>query len=360
MTITGLSAELLKKLTDHGSVPMDNYYEEVSRIPSGSLSFDWALGGGLPRGRFMTCTGEPSYGKTTVALIAAQYVTRHPDEMLHDGRVAFFDMENTYSPAYAASLGIDRDRFHLYQPDSGEQALDTLSLLIEQNIYDLIIFDSVAETAFIAELEAKAGDSHVGVAARKWSQFRRKIKGSLSDSDTCLWFINQTYKLVGVTYGPDEADYGGRALPFGAVIRVKMLSPTKLPHSITFRPKIAKNKTAAPGREASITLGLAASRPFVNVVPELTQVGKELFVFTDKEGAPAGKGGWYFNGEKIGSGSGEPPVQKELYANKDLRKAVEARVREAIVALNQPGVEPDASFDPLTGEVLESEGDGTL
>lgn len=352
----GLDAAILKELSKKGCMPIVDF-EPVERIPSGSLSLDYVLGGGWPRGRISIVTGESSYGKTTILMLTAGYVASHPDQMKNRGLVAYFDTENTYDPRWAEKLGLDPTRVHLYQPESGEQMQDTIYLLLQKKVYDMIVVDSVAETAFNAEYEGSAEDSHVGVAARKWSQFRRKVKNALTASGTALVFINQISLKIGVTMGDPETEYGGKALPYAAVIRLKMLFPDRKskPGFIIFRPKTVKNKTAPSGREGAVELYVGTpdapvGKPFVYIVPEITSVGKSLNVFTKEDGTPiTGSGYWYFGDKKLGVG--EAATQKLIFDDPELFYATEAAVRKAIDDMNRSPIKIE--IDEETGLILD-------
>ena len=111
----------------------------VEPIPSGSLLLDQALGiGGYPKGRIIEIFGPESSGKTTLALHAIAEVQKK------GGRAAFIDAENAIDPVYAQKLGVNIDDLILSQPDSGEQGLNIMLMLIESGAVDLVVVDSVA------------------------------------------------------------------------------------------------------------------------------------------------------------------------------------------------------------------------
>jgi protein RecA len=67
----------------------------VETIPSGSLTLDLALGGGLSKGRVVELYGPESSGKTTLALHAIAEIQKA------GGVVAFVDTEHALDPTYA-------------------------------------------------------------------------------------------------------------------------------------------------------------------------------------------------------------------------------------------------------------------
>ena len=71
----------------------------VETIPTGALTLDLALGGGLPKGRVIEIYGPESSGKTTVALHALAEVQKA------GGVAAFVDAEHALDPVYARALG---------------------------------------------------------------------------------------------------------------------------------------------------------------------------------------------------------------------------------------------------------------
>ncbi len=168
----------------------------VESIPTGAIALDVALGiGGLPRGRVVEIYGPESSGKTTVALHAVASAQRL------GGIAAFVDAEHALDPEYAKKIGVNTDDLLLSQPDTGEQALEIVDMLIRSGAVAIIVIDSVAALVPRAEIEGEMGDSHVGLQARLMSQALRKIAGALHQTNTTAIFINQLREKVGVMFG---------------------------------------------------------------------------------------------------------------------------------------------------------------
>src|SRR6201995_3674533 len=117
-------------------------------IPTGSIALDVALGiGGLPRGRIVEIYGPESSGKTTIALHAVANAQKL------GGIAAFIDAEHALDPEYAKNLGVDTDVLLVSQPDTGEQALEIMDMLIRFGAIDIVVIDSVAALVPRAEIE---------------------------------------------------------------------------------------------------------------------------------------------------------------------------------------------------------------
>ncbi len=160
---------------------------DIEPIPSGSLLLDDALGiGGYPKGRIIEIFGPESSGKTTLGLhaVAEEFKKRVVVQPL-------LMRKNAIDPVYAKNLGVNIDELILSQPDSGEQGLDIMLMLVESGAVDLVVVDSVAALVPQAELDGEMGDNQVGLQARMMSKAMRKLAGAMNQNDCTAIFINQ-------------------------------------------------------------------------------------------------------------------------------------------------------------------------
>ncbi|MHC1560236.1 recombinase RecA [Actinomycetospora sp. C-140] len=300
------------RLGDEGRAP-------VNIIPTGSIALDVALGvGGLPRGRVVEIYGPESSGKTTVTLHAVA------NAQAQGGIAAFIDAEHALDPEYAKALGVDTDALLVSQPDTGEQALEIMDMLIRSNALDVIVVDSVAALVPRAEIEGDMGDSHVGLQARLMSQALRKITGALHASGTTAIFINQLREKVGVMFGSPETTTGGKALKFYASVRLDIRRIETLKDGADAvgnrtRVKVVKNKVAPPFKQAEFDMlyghGISKEGSLIDMGVEQAIVRKS--------------GAWYtYEGDQLGQG--KENARKFLKDNPDVALEIEKRIKEKL------------------------------
>src|ERR1700678_2286792 len=210
----------------------ENTHMQIESISTGALSLDLALGiGGLPRGRIVELFGPESSGKSTLAMHVVAEAQRN------GGICAYIDAEHAMDPIYAAAIGVNVDDLLISQPDTGEQALEIVDMLIRSGALDVVVIDSVAALTPRAEIEGDMGDTHVGLQARLMSQALRRLNGGLSKSNTVAIFINQLREKIGVMYGCFS--YGARVvLADGSTEKIGKIVNQKMPVEVlSFDPK---------------------------------------------------------------------------------------------------------------------------
>lgn len=308
---------------------------QVATIPTGALTLDLALGGGLPKGRVIEIYGPESSGKTTVALHALAEVQKA------GGVAAFVDAEHALDPVYARALGVNIDELLVSQPDTGEMGLEVVDQLVRSAAVDLVVVDSVAALVPRAEIEGEMGDAHVGLQARLMSQALRKITGSIGKSQCTVIFLNQLRQKIGISYGNPETTTGGNALKFYASVRldirrIQTLKKGTEEYGIRAKVKVAKNKVAPPFRIAEFDILFGQGISTLGCLLDLAE----------QQGVITRKGAWYsYAGDNVGQGR-DNTVQR-LQEDPVFAAKVEAQVREKlqITGLSMAGPDQDNSLE---------------
>ena len=299
-----------------------NIGDDIQAVSTGSLGLDIALGiGGLPRGRVVEIYGPESSGKTTLTLSVIAQMQKT------GGVAAFIDAEHALDPQYAAKLGVNVPDLLISQPDTGEQALEIVDMLVRSGSVDIVVVDSVAALTPRAEIEGEMGDSHMGLQARLMSQALRKLTGNIKRTNTLVIFINQIRMKIGVMFGSPETTTGGNALKFYASVRldIRRTGAIKKGDEVIgseTRVKVIKNKVAPPFKQAEfdILYGEGISRE-----GEIIELGVNA-KFVEKAGS------WYsYNGEKIGQGKDNS--RDFLKANPAIANEIDAKIRANMKAL---------------------------
>ena len=321
-----LTLDKLDKTYGKGAVMKmgDSIVQEVEVISSGSIGLNVALGvGGYPKGRVIQIYGPESSCKTTLTLHAIAEAQKA------GGIAAFIDAEHAFDRFYAAKLGVDIDNLIISQPDHGEQALEIADNLIRSGAIDIVIIDSVAALTPKSEIEGEMGDSKMGLHARLMSQALRKLTSTISKTNCTVIFINQLREKIGVMFGNPETTTGGNALKFYASVRLDIRRSSQIKDNDSnvtgnkTKVKVVKNKVAPPFKTAEfdIMYGEGVSR-----IGEVIDLGVAYEIIK--------KSGSWFSYEDTKLGQGRDAVKALLLDNPDLAEQIEAKIYEALRALN--------------------------
>ncbi|QQE11576.1 recombinase RecA [Planctomycetota bacterium] len=287
-------------------------------IPTGALSLDLALGGrGIPKGRIIEVYGPESSGKTTLSLHVVASCQKDK------GVAAFIDAEHALDPSWARRLGVNLEDLLVSQPDTGEQALEIVEMLVRSNAVDIIVVDSVAALIPRSEIEGEMGDSHVGLQARLMSQAMRKLTGAIARSNCTVIFINQIREKIGVMFGNPETTPGGRALKFYSSVRIDIrrtgsIKDGDTPIGNRVRAKVVKNKVAPPFRQAEFDI----------MFNEGISVTGDLIDLAVAENVVQKSGAWFSFGE-VRLGQGRENSKNFIKENPDLFNEIKQLVLKA-------------------------------
>ncbi|XP_073016242.1 DNA repair protein recA homolog 1, chloroplastic-like [Primulina eburnea] len=292
----------------------------VETFPSGCLTLDFALGGGLPRGRIVEIYGPESSGKTTLALHAIAEVQSL------GGNAMLVDAEHAFDPTYSKALGVDVENLIVCQPDNGEMALEIADRMCRSGAVDLICIDSVSALTPRAEIEGEIGMQQMGLQARLMSQALRKMSGNASKAGCTLVFLNQIRHKIGVFYGNPEVTSGGIALKFFASVRLEIRPTGKIKSvkgdedvGLKVRVRVQKSKVSRPYKQAEFEIIFGEG---VSKLGCILDCGEMTDVVLKK-------GAWYSYGDQR-LGQGRDRALQHLKENPLLSEEIEKKVRAAV------------------------------
>lgn len=254
----------------------------VRRFSSGCLELDLALGGGWPFGRITIDVGNESTGKTWKAIKAAASVQNYdhhthlhrskvPASSFMPCRTLWLDAEGTFDVVWAKLHGWDSSWHCMATPDYAEQAVDIINMALQENLFDLIVVDSLAALTPSQEQEESAEDFQVGLQARLLNKAFRKWQSSLNKvlqenpvGGATIYCLNQFRYKVGkaAMFGDPRTLPGGQAQRYAASLigyteNVKYEGTKEGPATIArLSGHFKKNKTFPPNKEYEIKLNL--------------------------------------------------------------------------------------------------------
>lgn len=252
--------KLQKKFGD--SLPDVELAGTVNKLILSSPQLNYIFGGGYPLGRIVELFGPSSGGKTVISsYIGGQFQKRT------DGgpsTVLFIDLEHAFDKKYAQTAGLDLadDKLIFVRPLNGEEAFTITEDLVKTGQIGLVIWDSVATTGSVQEMEKEYGSANFGKTAALFSQGLRKLNPYLSRFGTSLLLLNQVRDNIGGFAMPGmkpESTPGGHAVKFyaswrGRVSKMEDIADKKEVIGNTIKLRNAKSKIGFPKRLAQLEL----------------------------------------------------------------------------------------------------------
>lgn len=196
---------------------------EMERIPTGNISLNVALGGGIPRGRFTHICGMLSCTKTSLSL----HIIREAQKL---GYVcSFYDGEGTTDEAYMKHIGIDTESLIYSRPDGLEECMQSILDLQKSGLVHLALIDSIESLPPTKEYESTMQDTvQLGIKPKLLGEFFRKYQAGNNrlvrerKKPFTLIGLNQVREKIGVTHGDPSYAPGGRSIGFTASVDIHM------------------------------------------------------------------------------------------------------------------------------------------
>jgi len=162
---------------------------EYSRIPFDIPSLDRLTGGGIAKKRLTLIYGPTNVGKSYLASQICANVLKS------GGQAAWIDTELSWDSDWMARCGVDTTKIIVGQPESGEEAMDTVRTLLDAG-FDLVVLDSIAGLVPHKNLEEDFSFNPMAWQARFVNSSLPKVLPSLSNGGA-LVAINQVRSSIG-------------------------------------------------------------------------------------------------------------------------------------------------------------------
>jgi len=325
----------LKKSHGEQFVTSADQVGDIERLPTGIYPFDYATGGGFPRGRTSIIWGAESSGKTNLALKAIAM-----NQRLEPSKVnVFIDLEHSFDPKWATSIGVncDKKKLALIQPNYAEQAINIIQGVVSADDVGCVVLDSIGAMITINEDESDAAKMQVGGAALVITKMVKKLIVGMSKATSygrypTVLIINQMRNKIGVMFGSPDDMPGGKALKHHSALTVKVRGNDIIDPSINKDRASFKKVTGSVFKTKVRTL----HKDFVFDFPVTNQGGLKIGFIDDwntisthlKDLGWLGK-----EGKTIFCFDQQYPtykaVREELYGNPKLLDAVREKIMEA-------------------------------
>ena len=277
----------------------------IKRITTGSTTFDYVLGGGFPSNQWNELIGEPSHGKTAIALktIAANQA-KDPEF------TTVWVAAEQWVPEYAEMCGVDTSRVIVIETNIMEEAYDAVIAFAESKSVDAIVIDSLPALVPGPEDEKNMDEMTVGRGALITNKFFRKagaaMKRSLVEQERPILgiVINQYRMKIGVMHGDPRTTPGGEGKNYAFFTRSEVrrdewieagtgVNKTRVGQRIKIR--VLKNKTAPPQQIAYVDFYFS---PYSIYEAGDFDTAKEVAAMAIVKEIVDRKGGWIYYGER--------------------------------------------------------------
>ena len=201
----------------------ENPTEVTQWIPTGSRWLDSIISrgeyAGIPVGKVSEIAGLEATGKS---YMAAQ-IAANAQKMGID--VVYFDSESAIDPSFLVNAGCDLERLLYVQAQSVEFVLETIEDLLSNDNQFLFIWDSLALTPAISEVEGSFDPmSQMAMKARILARAMSKLAIPIANAQATLLVLNQLKtNITRVAAEAMTTPYvtpGGKAMAYAYSLRI--------------------------------------------------------------------------------------------------------------------------------------------
>jgi recombination protein RecA len=327
-----IMAQINKRFGDNVVVIGGNIRADlIKRVTTGSTTFDYVLGGGFPSNQWNELIGEPSHGKTAIALktIAANQ-EKDPEY------TTVWVAAEQWVPEYAEMCGVDASRVIVIETNIMEEAYDAVIAFAESKSVDAIVIDSLPALVPGPENEKNMDEMTVGRGALLTNKFFRKagaaMKRSLTESERPILgiVINQYRMKIGVMHGDPRTTPGGEGKNYAFFTRSEVKrdewieagsGTNKVRVGQRIKIRVLKNKTAPPQQVAYIDYYFKEHSIYSAGDYD---TAKEVAAMSIIKQIVDRKGGWIYYGERKWQGveSFANSLREEVDLFEELREKV--------------------------------------
>ena len=225
-------AALLKEYEDYTS--FGDQERERHYFPSGILALNYIVadnnGKGIPGGSIVQLLGEPTHGKSTIALdyIAEAQKTKLKEIEIPDRKgtriinAAIIDFEHSFDKKYAELLGVDTSKLFVISPEYAENGFNLAEGLLQAGL-QIMVVDSVGMLVSASEEDKDFNDNEkIGSEAKVLGRFLKRANGLVDVHNSVLFIINQYRANLSPMARSDKKPYGARILQYAVKITIKV------------------------------------------------------------------------------------------------------------------------------------------
>lgn len=301
--------------------------ENPRQVIKFSPALDGALGGGIPEGCLVTCSGPPKGGKTTSTL---HFCSKFQQPEYGNRHVYYLDAEARLKPMNLSCIpGLDLDRFHhIHSIEGNILTAEKFLTIAEKILYthpgSLVVIDSISCLCPEAEMTGDLTAQFRASGPRLFSLFCKRVANILPVNRVTLWGIQHTHSSMGP--GAGKSEDGGLKIQYALDVKMRMTwaedwtvgtnENQRVVGKIAHWNIITSALGSSPNQKVDSYIRFGVG---IDEIKENIETGVSLDII--KKG-----GAWYtFNEEKF---QGEEKLYQAFTTNPEMVKLLEEKIKE--------------------------------